>query len=97
MTEHKNLFYEATNWFPIIEWHPRTDNPPRSGDYLVLGLKQYIPDHNGDPDAIWGIMIANYCSLGWSTKIKCWAQKPTLPNVYKKFLGKATHFEKVRW
>ena len=81
----------------LLTWHPKEDIPPEYGDYLVLGLRSWTPDHYKDPDARWEIMFAHYLSHGWSTKIKCWANIPELPEKHKKFLGKVTHFDRVRW
>lgn len=80
-----------------IYWHPKEEKPLEYGDYMVLGLRTSVPDHDGQPDSVWKIMTASYTVFGWSTKIKCWATKPVLPKKYRKYLGKVTYFNRVRW
>lgn len=81
----------------VITWNPVSSPPREFGKYLVLGLTTYVPDHNGEPDSIWGITTATYTVFGWSTKIKCWAKLPALPKEYAKYINKKTYYNRVRW
>ena len=78
-------------------WHSKSEKPPRYAKYIVLGLSEFTPDHNGEPDAVWALQTASYSPLGWSIKIKCWAEFPNPPKKYMKYFGKVVHSNNVRW
>ena len=77
-------------------WHPKEEQPPHYGKYVVIGLTEFTPDHNGDPDAIWTYQIATYAPHGWSMKIKCWVEINEAPKKYSRYVGKAVHSRNIK-
>ena len=54
-------------------WHDGSERPPREGRYIVWGLTEFVPDHNGQPNAFWETRIGVWSNkTGWNVKVKFW-------------------------
>lgn len=62
-------------------WNDASKRPLKAGQYIVLGLREFTPDHSDQPNARWELRTAIWSDrFGWNTKVKYWMESPELPD-----------------